>query len=109
MDKQYSRQSLSFISSVAPLLAGLDSTLAESCRNTSIAPLPMSLVSTSTELLASPLYTRRLSLLSSYSFFICFKIFHFFIFITVHNNYSFRREKRDPDLLRVDVFVHSEK
>ena len=68
MHKQYSRQSLSFISGVAPLLADLDSTLVESDRNTSMAPLPMSLVSTLAELLASPPCAGSLSLLLPYSF-----------------------------------------
>lgn len=68
MHKQYSGQSLSFISGVAPLPAGLDSTSVESHRNTSMAPLPTSLVNTLAELLASPPYTGSLSLLSPYSF-----------------------------------------
>lgn len=82
MHKQYSHQSLSFISSVAPLPVGLDCTLMELHRHTSIAPLLASMVSTVVELLASPLFTGHLSLLLPYSFSIFSK---FFIFITVHN------------------------
>ena len=80
MHKQYIRQSLSFISGVAPLLAGLDSTSTESCRNTSITSLPASLVSTMVELIASPLCVGSLSLLSPYSFSFEFFTFHFFHF-----------------------------
>lgn len=70
MHKQYIRQSLSFICGVAPLLVSLDSTSMESHRNISMAPLLASLVSTLEELLASPPYTRSLSLISPYSYFI---------------------------------------
>ena len=80
MHKQYSRQSLSFISGVAPLLAGLDSNSVESHRNTSMALLPISLVKTPVELFASLFYARSLSLLSPYSFFIFSNFFHFFHF-----------------------------
>ena len=81
MHKKYSRQSLSFISGVAPLPVSLDSTLVESHRNTSMAPLPASPVSTSAELLASPPYARSLSLLSPFSFFILsFLNYEFFSF-----------------------------
>jgi len=77
--KQYDSQSLSFIYGVALLPIGLDSTLVESRRNTSIASLPGSLVSTSAMLFASPLCIGSLSLLSPYSFFIFqnFSHFHF--------------------------------
>lgn len=68
MHKQYSHESHSFISSVAPLPAGLDNTPMESHRKISIALLPVSLVSTPLELLASPPYMGSLSLLSPYSF-----------------------------------------
>ena len=70
MHKQYSRQTLSFISVIAPLSVGLDSTLVESHRNTSMALLLASLVNTLAELLASPPCVGSLSLLSPYSFFI---------------------------------------
>jgi len=84
--KQYSRQSLSFISGVASLLASLDSTPVKSHRNTSMDPLPVSLVSTPVGLHASPLYVGILSLLSPYSFSIFFSnLFHFFIFFHLHN------------------------
>jgi len=76
--KKYSRQSLSFISSVALVPAGLDSNPTESHRNTSITPLLVSLVSTLAELLPSPFYTGSLSLLSPYSFFLFFINFSFF-------------------------------
>ena len=68
MHKQYSRQSLIFISGVALLPSGLDSTPTESHRNISMASLPVSLVSTLVELLASPPCIGSLSLLSLYSF-----------------------------------------
>ena len=106
--KSYDRQSFSFISGVAPLPARLDSTPEESRRNTSITLLRASLVSTLVELLASPLYVGSLSLLSPYSFFIFSKILHIFIFITVHNTYSFQRWERDPELLRVEEVVPEE-
>ena len=77
MHKQYSCQSLSFISGVDPLPVGLDSTSVESHRNTGMAPLLASLVSTPTELLASPPYAGSLSLLSPYSFFFLIFFFHF--------------------------------
>ena len=105
MHKQYSLQSLSFISGVAPLPAGLDSTPTESDRNTSMAPLLASLVSTLVELLASPLFIGSLSLLSPYSF----SLFSFFIFVTMYSTYSFQRRKRDPKLLRVKEVVPAEK
>jgi len=100
--KKYSRHSLSFISGVVPLPAGLNSTPVESHKNTSMAPFPTSLPSTLAKLLASPLYARSLSLLSpySFSFFQFFFTFHFFIFVIVHSTYSFKRQKRDPNLLR---------
>jgi len=76
---QYSRQSLSFIYGVPPLRAGLDSTPAESHSNTSMDSLPVILVSTSMELLASPLGARSISLRLPYSFFF-YLFFNFFIF-----------------------------
>jgi len=80
MHKQYSCQSLSFISGVVPLRAGPNSTRVESHRNTSMALLPASLVITPVDLLASPPCTRTLYLLSSYSFFsLNFFTFHLFI------------------------------
>ena len=79
MHNQYSHQSLSFISGVAPLLASLDNTLMESHRNISMALLPVRLVSAPVELLASPPCTGSLSLLSAYLFFI----------FTMHRTYSF--------------------
>ena len=83
MHSPYSHQNLSFISDVAPLPAGLDNTLIESPRNTSIALLPASLVSTRVELLASPRCAGSLSLIFAYLFF----IFHFFHFQrTVHRH-----------------------
>ena len=81
MHKKYSRQSLSFISGVAPLLATLDSTSMEPHRNIRISLLPASMVSTPIELLASPLYAGTLSLIFPYSFF----IFKFFTFHFFHN------------------------
>lgn len=80
MHKQYSRQSLNFISGVSPLPAGLDSTSTESYRNTSMAPLPASLVSTPAVLLASPLCVGSLSLLLPYSFSFFFQTFSTFSF-----------------------------
>ena len=109
MHKKYSHQSLRLISGVAPLPIGLDSTLVESHRNTGMALLPASLVSTLAELLESPPCAGSLSLLSPYSFFILnFFYFPFFIF-TVHSTYSFQRWKRDPDLLRAEEVVPVEK
>ena len=70
MHKQYSCQSLSLISGVAPLPSSLDSTLVESHRKKSMASLPVSLVNTLVELLASPPYAGCFSLLLPYSFFI---------------------------------------
>lgn len=101
--KKYDYQSLSFIPSVAPLLAGLDNTLTESRKNTSIAPLLVSLVSTLAELLASPLYAGSLSLLLPY--YVFFKIFifsfYFLFFKELYiGTYLFQRRKLDPDLLR---------
>ena len=87
--KKYDYQSLSFISSVALLPAGLHSTLTESCRNIIIIPLLVSLVNTQTKLLPSPLCTGNLSLLSTYSLFKFFHIFIFSFFIfwrTMHRN-----------------------
>jgi len=107
--KPYGRESFSFISGVAPLPAGLDSTLVESCRNTNIALLPTILVSTLTELLASPLCAGSLSLLSPYSFSFFSKFFTFSFFITVHSTYSFQRWKRDPNLLREEEIFPLEK
>ena len=113
MHKKYSRESLSFISGVALLLVGLDSTPTELHWNTSMAPLPTSLVITPKELLASPLHAGSLSLLPPYSFFILifYLLFIFFIFIfpTVHITYSFQGQKRDPDLLRAEEVVPAEK
>lgn len=82
MHKKYSCHYLSFISGVAPLPVGLDSTPVESHRNTGMALLPATLVSTAKELLVSPLYTGSFSLLFPYSFsffqtFLTFSFFHF--------------------------------
>lgn len=70
--------------------------------------LPMSLVNTLEELLASPPCAQILSLLSPYSFFILnFLTFHFFHFsLCIAQSYSFQRWERDPDLLRAkEVFL----
>ena len=61
MHKQYSHHSLIFISGIAPLPAGLNSTSTESRKNTGMAPLLVSLVSTPAELLASPSSTECMS------------------------------------------------
>ena len=109
MHKQYSRQSLSFISGIDPLPAGLDNTSVESHRNTSMAPLPASLVNTPMKLLASPPCAGSLSLFSPDLFFIfIFFYFSFFIFI-VHSTYSFKRQKRDLELLRAEEVVTAAK
>jgi len=107
--KHYSCQSLNFIFGVAPLLVGLDSTSVESHRNTIMASLPVSLVSTPAELLASPLCTQSLSLLSPYSFFILNFLLFIFSFFTLHSTYSFQRLKWDPNLLRPEEVVPIEK
>ena len=49
---------------------------------------------------------------SVFTHFVPFSLFTFFIFsifITVHSTYSFRRRKRDPDLLILEEVVPSEK
>ena len=110
MHKQYSHDSLSFISGVAPLPAILDSTPVESHRNASMAPLLVSLVSALAELLASPPCARSLSLLLPYSFFILnFLTFPSFLFFIMHSTYSFQRQKRNPDLLRAEEVVPAER
>lgn len=81
--------------------------------NTIIAMQPAILVSTPMELIASPLCIGSLFLLSPYSFSFFRNFPHFpffiFIFITVHKTHSFQRWNRDPDLLRADEVVPSEK
>lgn len=114
VQKQYSHQSLSFISVVAPLLAGLDNTPRKSHRNESMTPLPVRLVSTPMELLESPLCSWGLFCNFPYSssFFqtsFTFSFFSFFIFVTMHKTYSFQRKNRDPNLLRVEEVAHIEK
>jgi len=78
----------------------MDSTPVESRRNTSIAPLPMSLDSTLMELLASPLSAERHSLLSP-----------LFIYLKriVHRHLFILGRKRDPELLRDGEVVPLEK
>lgn len=96
MHKQCSRQSLSFISGVAPLPAGLDSAPVESHRNISMAPLPMSLVSTRVELLSSPPCLGSLSLLWPCLFFIMnFLTFHFLFSLCI-TLIHFRGDKGIP-------------
>jgi len=81
---KYDSQSLSFISGVSSLEAGLDSTPMEPRKNTSITLLLESLVNTLSELLASPLCAGSLSLLFPYSFFIFSKFSHFCFLIFFH-------------------------
>ena len=88
-----------FISGVAPLPPGLDSTLVESRRNTHITPLPASLVNTQVELHASPLCVGSIYLISSLYFSrgLCI------------GTYLFLGKKWDPDLLREEEVVPSDK
>jgi len=88
-----------FISGVALLPAGLNSTPMESHRNTHISLLPTSLVSTLVELHASPQCAGILSCLSPLYFSrgLCI------------GTYLFLGRKRDPDLLRSEEVVPSEK
>ena len=115
MHNPYGRQSFSFISGVALLLAGLDSTSAESRmkkKNRSTTSEPgqyLGGVNHITSLRKKPFssfflihFSFFFSKLFTFSFF-------FFIFVTMHNTYSLHRRKRDPDLLRADEVVPSEK
>lgn len=78
----------------------MDITPTESSRNTYIAPLRASLDSTSTELLASPIYVGSLSLL--------LPLFIYLKRTMRHNLFIFGR-KRDPKLLRVEEVILLEK
>jgi len=87
-----------FMFSVSPLPIGLDSTPAESPRNTNIAPLPTSLESTLVELL--PLYAGSLSLL--------FPLFIYLKGLVNLNLFIFLVEKY-PKLFIKEVVVPSQK
>ena len=83
---------------------GLDSTLIESRRNTSISMLLESLVSTPTEFPTSPLYVGRLSLLSPYFFFFIFqRTVHRHLFISEAEEGSTLIERRRGCIFR-EVF-----